>query len=175
MAHGAARIVEGAGQGDPWPICTNRSRAAFTCQLGHAVQVADPFHVVAVGTRAVDTVHRRVQQETLGHRGRKGDPLYRARKLLAPAAERLDAHGKGRLAGLLGAVTPTARSTTPGSPRSACGTCTPWPTTPPWPPAGSTGSPKTSRTAPCPSCGAWPARRWRGHILAWHTTGASNG
>jgi transposase len=44
-------------------------RAALSRQLGHATQVADPFHVVAVGTRAVDQVRRRIQQETLGHRG----------------------------------------------------------------------------------------------------------
>ncbi len=49
---------------------------------------------MAVGTRAVDAVRRRVQQETLGHRGRKGDPLYRARKLLTLAAERLDGQGE---------------------------------------------------------------------------------
>jgi len=29
----------------------------------------------------------------LGHRGRKGDPLYRCRKLLAMAEERLDEAG----------------------------------------------------------------------------------
>jgi hypothetical protein len=32
---------------------------------------------VAVGTRAVDAVRRRVQNETLGHRGPKAEPLYR--------------------------------------------------------------------------------------------------
>jgi len=30
----------------------------------------------------VDEVRRRVQRERLGHRGRAGDPLYKARKLL---------------------------------------------------------------------------------------------
>src|SRR4051812_22003817 len=62
-------------------------RAAFGRHLGHATKVADPFHVVSVGTRAVDTVRRCVQNETLGHRGRKAEPLYRARKLLTFAAE----------------------------------------------------------------------------------------
>jgi transposase len=32
---------------------------------------------------------RRVQQETLGHRGRKGDPLYGIQKLLRAGAEKL--------------------------------------------------------------------------------------
>jgi hypothetical protein len=57
-------------------------------------------------TRAVDAVRRRVQNETLGHRGRKDDPLYRARKLLTLAAERLDDRGEQRLRGLLAASDP---------------------------------------------------------------------
>src|SRR4051794_38887081 len=81
-------------------------RAAFGRHLGHATQVADPFHVVAVGTRAVDAARRRVQNETLGHRGRKAAPLYRARKLLTLAAERLTPAGEARLRGLLHAGDP---------------------------------------------------------------------
>ena len=52
----------------------------------HARRVADPFHVVRVANRCLDTVRRRVQNETLGHRGRKDDPLYRIRKLLLTGA-----------------------------------------------------------------------------------------
>ena len=40
------------------------------------VQVADPFHVVRVANTAVEDCRRRVQNETIGHRGRKRDPLY---------------------------------------------------------------------------------------------------
>ena len=54
--------------------------------LDHAIRVADPFHVVRVANRCVDKVRRRVQNETLGHRGRKADPLYRIRKLLLAGA-----------------------------------------------------------------------------------------
>jgi transposase len=78
-------------------------RAAFDAQLPDATQVADPFHVVGVGTRVIDRVRRRVQNTTLGHRGRKADPLYRSRKLLTMADERLDDHGRQRLRGLLAA------------------------------------------------------------------------
>ncbi len=39
----------------------------------------------------------RVQNETLGHRGRKGDPLYRIRKLLLSGHERLDERGSKRM------------------------------------------------------------------------------
>src|ERR1022692_2523070 len=64
--------------------------------LDHTLRVADPFHVVRVGNRCLDTVCRRVQNETLGHRGRKADPLYRIRKLLLAGYERLDERGPAR-------------------------------------------------------------------------------
>jgi transposase len=60
-------------------------------------RVADPFHVVRVGNRCLDKVRRRVQQETLFHRGRKPDPLYRIRKLLLAGHERLDERGHDRM------------------------------------------------------------------------------
>ena len=74
-------------------------------------------------------------------------------------------------------ATPTGRSTTPGSPRNACATSTPWPPTPPSPPAGWTSSSTTSPTAPCPNCDgmARTLRRWRDHILAWHTPAPPTG
>ncbi len=72
-------------------------RAGLTPHLAHATRVADPFHVVRVGNRCLDKVRRRVQQETLEHRGRKGDPLYRIRKLLLAGTERLDEPGRQRM------------------------------------------------------------------------------
>lgn len=57
-------------------------RSAFNETLPHAPQVADPFPVVGLGNDAFVEVRRRVRQQTLAHRGRKHDPLYRARKLL---------------------------------------------------------------------------------------------
>jgi transposase len=47
-----------------------------------------------------------VQQATLGHRGRKPDPLYRIRKLLLTAAEQLTNQGRGRLRAGLAAGDP---------------------------------------------------------------------
>jgi hypothetical protein len=44
-----------------------------------------------------DQVRRRVQQATLGHRGRTHDPLYRIRKLLLIATEQLTQQGRARL------------------------------------------------------------------------------
>lgn len=72
-------------------------RAGLSPHLDHATRVADPFHVVRVGNRCLDKVRRRVQNETLHHRGRKADPLYRIRKLLLTGAERLDEHAHDRM------------------------------------------------------------------------------
>lgn len=72
-------------------------RAGLSPHLAHARRVADPFHVVGVANRCLDTVRRRVQQETLDHRGRKRDPLYRIRKVLLRGAERLDERGNQRM------------------------------------------------------------------------------
>ena len=74
--------------------------------LPHAVQVADPFHVVKLAGAKLDECRRRVQNETLGHRGQKHDPLYRCRRLLLAAEERLDAKGDAKLQGLLRAGDP---------------------------------------------------------------------
>jgi transposase len=54
----------------------------------------------------LDECRRRVQNDTVGHRGRKGNPLYRARRLLTRAHERLDEHGDQKLRGLLDAGDP---------------------------------------------------------------------
>jgi hypothetical protein len=66
----------------------------------------DPFHVVKLANSKLDQCRRRVQNETFGHRGRKDDPLYRARRLLVKAHERLDERGNSKLRGLLAAGDP---------------------------------------------------------------------
>ena len=81
-------------------------RAALDTAIPDAAQVADPFHVVRLGNTALDEVRRRVQNQTLGHRGRKHDPLYRARKLLVSASENITDSGRVRLRGLLDAGDP---------------------------------------------------------------------
>lgn len=52
--------------------------------------VVDHFHLVRLANQMVDEARRRTQRETLGHRGRKGDPLYDIRRLLLVARGRLD-------------------------------------------------------------------------------------
>ncbi len=49
----------------------------------------DPFHVVRLAGEALDQCRRRVQQDTHGHRGRSGDPLYSARRTLHTGADLL--------------------------------------------------------------------------------------
>jgi transposase len=65
--------------------------------LPHADLVVDHFHAVRLANAALDDVRRRVQQDTLGHRGRKGDPLYRIRRHLLVAHERLTDRGWARI------------------------------------------------------------------------------
>jgi transposase len=80
---------------------TDTYRSGLSPHLSHARRVADPFHVTRVANRTLDQVRRRVQNETLGHRGRKVDPLFRIRKLLLRGDERLDERGRDKmLAGL---------------------------------------------------------------------------
>ncbi len=50
--------------------------------LPDAVEVMDPFHVVQLAGDALDRCRQRVQQQTLGHRGHAGDPLYGVRRAL---------------------------------------------------------------------------------------------
>jgi len=72
----------------------------------NAVQVADPFHVIKLANTRLDDVRRRVQQDTLDHRGHRDDPLYRSRRLLTRGHERLDEKGEAKLLGFLGAGDP---------------------------------------------------------------------
>lgn len=81
-------------------------RTVFDTMLPDATQVADPFHVVKLANTALDECRRRVQNETLGHRGRTDDPLWRARRRLSIARERLSADQHDRLVGLLRAGDP---------------------------------------------------------------------
>lgn len=136
--------------------------------LGHATAVIDHFHAVALANAAMDDVRRRVQQATLGHRGRKGEPLHRIRRVrvrageaLGPlAAERLrrgldegDRFGEVAAAWLARSsfARPTAPSTrpTPGgaSPSSTGGAPRPrWPSSLAWPAPSRPGRTRCSPT-----------------------------
>jgi transposase len=90
---------------DPW----RGYASALVAPLGHATVVVDHFHAIRLANTVVDQVRRRTQQATLGHRGRKPDPLYRIRKLLLTAAEQLTSRGRVRLRAGLAAGDPTGQ------------------------------------------------------------------
>lgn len=64
-------------------------KTAAAEEVPEAVAVMDPFHVIRLAGEALDETRRRVQQATCGHRGRTGDPLYGARRVLHTGEELL--------------------------------------------------------------------------------------
>ncbi|MDU3567736.1 MAG: ISL3 family transposase, partial [Cutibacterium avidum] len=72
-------------------------KAAAVEELPDVVTVLDPFHVTRLAGEALDECRRRVQQAICGYRGRKGDPLYAARRTLSTGADLLNDTQKDRL------------------------------------------------------------------------------
>jgi len=84
--------------------CLDMSRtynAVFKVVTPKATRVIDRFHVMRHAIAAVDEVRRRVQHERLGHRGRRDDPLYKARRLLVIRETAADPELTERLEALL--------------------------------------------------------------------------
>ena len=75
-------------------------KTATSEELPDAVAVMDPFHVVRLAGEALDRCRQRVQQQTLGHRGHKNDPLYTARRTLHTGTGLLTSRQNERLADL---------------------------------------------------------------------------
>ena len=141
---------------------------ALRDELPDAVAVLDAFHVVKLGTSVVDEVRRRVQQDTLGRRGHKDDPLYKIRGLLRHGREHLTDRQIARLNAGLVAGDPgfevtvawhcyqQLRSIYQPAPRPRAG-----------------GSPRRSstrsRTCPIPEVARLgrTLRAWRQHVLAY--------
>jgi transposase len=158
---------------DPW----RGYASALVVPLGHARVVVDHFHAIRLANTVVDQTRRRTQQATLGHRGRKRDPLYRIRKLLLVAAEQLTQQGRVRLRAGLAAGDPVGevaaawqgkellravyRAVGPAAARAALERFYRW--------ADSVQIPELSRLA-------GTVRAWEVEILAFHATGGcSNG
>ena len=72
-------------------------KTAATEILPDATAVMDPFHVVALAGAKLDVCRQRVQQQTCGHRGRTGDPLYRVRRTLRTRFPLLSGRQQARL------------------------------------------------------------------------------
>lgn len=64
-------------------------KTATTEELPEARAVMDPFHVVALAGEKIDQCRQRIQQATLGHRGRSGEALYGIRRVLHTGADLL--------------------------------------------------------------------------------------
>ena len=158
---------------DPW----RGDASALVAPLGHARVVVDHFHAIRLANTVVDQVRRRTQQATLGHRGRKRDPLYRIRKLLLTAQEQLTQRGRVRLRAGLAAGDPSGEVAAAwqgkellravyqavGMPaaRAALERFYRW--------CDGVGGPELSRLART-------VRAWEAEILAFHATGGcSNG
>jgi hypothetical protein len=71
-----------------------RSRARCSSTL---VTSVDAFHVVKLGTAALDEVRRCVHQQIHGHHGRSGDPLYGIHNVLRAGTEKLTDRQTARL------------------------------------------------------------------------------
>src|SRR4051812_16831706 len=72
-------------------------KAAAVEALPDAVTVMDPYHVVALAGAKLDLCRQRVQQQTQGHRGRSGDPLYGVRRTLRTRLPLLSSRQQARL------------------------------------------------------------------------------
>lgn len=79
--------------------CFDPYRAAIRRALPDAVIVADGFHLVKAANRALDLIRRDVQRQH--HRGGWSRPVFRARRLLTCAKERLSPSQRRRLARVL--------------------------------------------------------------------------
>ena len=77
-------------------------KTAAVDKLPDAVEVMDPFHVVQLAGDALDRCRQRIQQETTGHRGRSGDPLYASRRTLHTGEALLTDRQRRRLETLFG-------------------------------------------------------------------------
>lgn len=75
-------------------------KTAASEELPDAVTVMDPFHVVRLAGDALDECRRRIQRDAFGRRGRKDDPLYKARRTLHTGAGLLTEKQQTRLEAL---------------------------------------------------------------------------
>ena len=152
-------------------------RAVFDQMLPQATQVADPFHLCKHANEKLDECRRRVQNETLGHRGHKDDPLYRCRRLLTKADERLDENGREKLLGLLRAGDPRGDVTTTWHAKEAVRAFyshTDEATAPQWIDRLIEDMADTDNPDEVRSLGR-TLKRWKEQIVAWHRAQVSNG
>ena len=149
----------------------------YRLALPDTTLVVDPFHRVKLANTCLDKVRRSVQNAVLGHRGRKDDPLYRARRLLTKAHERVDDRGRAKPVELLAAGDPDGHVTTAWQAKDAVRTHYAMPdqdTAEAFLRALSDDLRCPERQPETRKLGR-TLRTWFKEIVAWHTTRASNG
>lgn len=92
-------VVEGCAR-DAEHLSSDGLVVQFAVKNGRCHAHHGGVQVVKWANTKLDECRRRVQNETMGRRGNKSDPLYRCRKLLVKADERLDEQGRDKLLGL---------------------------------------------------------------------------
>jgi transposase len=145
-------------------------------RLPDATIVVDHFHAIRLANATIDDVRRRVQNETLGHRGRRDDPLYRIRRRLLVGHERLSDDQHERLLALLERGDPAGELTLAYLAKELLRD------------VYDATSVRSARArlrrfyAHCHDSGVTECRRlartirsWEAEMLAYHTTGRSNG
>ncbi|GAA2436310.1 hypothetical protein GCM10009856_54250 [Mycolicibacterium llatzerense] len=90
-------------------------KTATTEELPAAVAVMDPFHVVRLAGEALDKCRRRIQLARCGHRGRKTDPLYAARRTLCTPGRTCSPTNSRPASWPCSPTMPTSRSRPPGA------------------------------------------------------------
>jgi len=133
--------------------------------------------VVKLANTKLDECRRRVHNQTMGHRGHKSDPLYRCRRLLTKADERIDEKGKEKLLGLLRAGDPRGEVTTTWHAKEAVRelyTHTDAELALEWLERLCDDMVDTDNPIEVRSLGR-TLKRWRHQIVAWHTAHVTNG
>jgi transposase len=151
-------------------------RSIYHDVLPQARLVIDPFHLVKHANLCLDQTRRAVQNQTLGHRGRTNDPLYRSRRLLTKAQERLTDDGQEKLRGLLAAGDPDGHVATAWQAKEAVRDIYTQPpeTAPEYLATLSDDLRAPERPEHVRRLGR-TLRNWSAEILGWHTSKATNG
>ena len=151
-------------------------RSIYRQILPQATLVVDPFHLVKHANLCLDRTRCAVQNQTLGHRGHKNDPLYRSRRLLTKAQERLTDGGQEKLRGLLAAGDPDGHVATAWQAKEAVREIYAQPpeNAAEYLTALSADLTHPDRHAHVRRLGR-TLRNWAAEILGWHTTKATNG
>lgn len=148
----------------------------LTDRLDDVTVVVDHFHAIRLANQMADDVRRRVQQTVLGHRGRKHDPLYRIRRTLLVAHDRLTPHQRDRIVRYLLAGDPDgevaaaylAKELLREVYAASNVTVARWRLERFYAQCASSDVRECKRLART-------IRSWEAEVLAFHTTGASNG